>query len=174
MHHWVDRVTEGVGINVGDDRRADAGGAVLDGPNDIAQDAAGTPAPTVLLRPCLAFATLLGVDVAVVAWADGQAGALRPSSPPASGEGQTPLHRLLLGEENALPLTRPIFQGSLCEVARGAGCRVGSAPPRGRQEPKDPRFFGLLAKGLSDGEGMRDNVPAQGAPEGFPGYRRQP
>ena len=64
-HHLMNILTEFVGIKVGDDFIEDAGGSVLHRPNDIEQDAAGDPAPTVVLLPRLTFETLLGVDVAL-------------------------------------------------------------------------------------------------------------
>jgi hypothetical protein len=130
-HHLMHRLTACVGIKVGDDFREDAGGAVRHRPNDIEQDAAGDPAPPAVLLPRLAFETLLGVEWALGERADGQAVALRPSPPPASGQGKAPQPRLIVVEQNELPLTRPLFQGGPFKVAIGQVCRVGIEPTGG-------------------------------------------
>lgn len=125
VHHLVDVVAEFDGIKMGHDFIEDPGGAVLNGPDDIEQDATGDPTPAAVLLPDLAFEALLGVDLALAQGASGQAIALMPSPPAAAGQSKTPKDGLILVEQNDLALACPVFQGGQFEATIGQVGRVG-------------------------------------------------
>jgi hypothetical protein len=130
-HHWMDILTELVGIKVGHDFIENPGGAILHRTDDIEQDATGNATPATALLPGLAFETLLSVDLALTQGAHGEAVALASSPPAASGQGKAPQHGLILIEQDDLVLTRPILQGLQFESAIGQVGGVGIEPTGG-------------------------------------------
>ena len=131
VHHLVDILTEFVGIKMGHNFIEDARGTLRHRADDIEQDAAGEATPATVGLPSLTFEPLLGIDLALAQRAGGQTVALATSPPAAPGQGTTPEHRLILVEQNALALARPIFQGLKCEAAIGQIGRIGIEAARG-------------------------------------------
>ena len=108
VSHWVDVLTEFVGIKLGHEFIEDARGAVLHRPHDMEQHPTGDATPAAVALPGLAFETLLGVDLPLAQRAGGQTVALAAAPPAASGQGKAPQHGLILIEQDELALARPI------------------------------------------------------------------
>jgi hypothetical protein len=72
------------------DRLEEARGALLDGPQDAAQDAAGEAAPRAIVPPGLAFERFVPFDVTRAQWTEGKTGALSPTPPASLGQGTAP------------------------------------------------------------------------------------
>ena len=138
--HLVEILTECVGIKMGHNCIEDARGAILHRADDIEQAAAGEAPPATIGPPGLTCEPLLGIDVALAQRAGGQTVALAASPPAAPGQGKTSEHRLILVEQNALALTRPIFQGLKFEAAIGQIGRIGIEAARGATGAQ-PVFF---------------------------------
>jgi hypothetical protein len=111
------------------------------------QHAASDATPAAVLIPGLAFETLLGVDLALVQWAHGQAVALAAAPPAASRQGKTPQHRLILVEQDNLVLACPIFESLELKAAIGQVCGVG-IEPTGRATVAQRVFLTLGARFL--------------------------
>src|SRR5215472_7701672 len=89
-HHLMDVLTQLLGIKVGHDFIEDFGGAILDGPNDTQQHAAGDPTPGAIAHPRLPFEGLLAFDLALAQGAYGEASALGGAPPARAEEGKAP------------------------------------------------------------------------------------
>jgi hypothetical protein len=72
------------------DRLEEAPGALLDGPQDAAQEAAGEAALRAIVPPGLAFERFVPFDVTRAQWTAGKTGALSPTPPASLGQGTAP------------------------------------------------------------------------------------
>jgi hypothetical protein len=107
---------------VRDALREDLGGAILDGPNDAAQHAAGDTPPRAIRHPRLPFAGLLAFDLTRAPGADGEARTLGSAPPAGAGPRKAPQDGCVCIEQNDLTAT-----SLLCECREvDRGLREGS------------------------------------------------
>jgi hypothetical protein len=106
----------------------DFGGAILDSADDAEQHASSDAAPRAVLHPRLPFVTFLLFDLALAQRACGQAIPLGAAPPAQPGQGKAPHDRFIFIEQDDLPSTCAVLQGSECKRAIGE-------ISRGRIEP---------------------------------------
>jgi hypothetical protein len=130
-HDLMEIVAQLLGIKVRHDFREDFGGALLDGPKDTEQHAAGDTAPGAILHPRLPFEGLLAFKLTLTQWAYGEASTLGCAPPARAGQRKAPPDCFVFIEQNDLIPTGLIFES--CEVDRGIreGSRVRSQAPGG-------------------------------------------
>ena len=121
-HDLMDILAQLLGIKMRHDFVKDFGGAVLDGPNDTEQHAAGDTAPGAILHPRLPFAGLLAFNLTWAQGAEGEASTLGCTPPAGPEQGKPPEDGFIGIEQDDLPAAclvlesgqfqRPIRQGS--------------------------------------------------------------
>ena len=124
-HHLMEILTQLLGIKVGHDFIEDFGGAILDGPNDTQQHAAGDATPRAILQPRLAFEGLSAFDLTLAQRACRDASALGCAPPARAGQRKAPQDRFVFIEQNNLATASPVLQGGKFERAIGESSRVG-------------------------------------------------
>jgi len=130
-HHLMAILTYLLGIKVRDDFREDFGGAILDSADDAEQHAPSEAAPRAGLHPRLPFVTFLLFDLALAQRACGQAIPLGAAPPAQPGQGKAPHDRFIFIEQDDLPATCAVLQGSECKRAIGEISRRGIEPSSG-------------------------------------------
>ena len=105
--------------------------AILDGADDTEQHAAGDTAPRAVLPPRLPFVTFLLFDLALAQRACGQAIPLGAAPPAQPGQGKAPHDRFIFIEQDDLPATCAVLQGSEFKRAIGEISRRGIEPSSG-------------------------------------------
>ena len=130
-HHLMNILAQLLGIKVRHNFIEDFGGTVLDRPNDTQQHAARHTVPRAILQPCLAFETLVALDLTLAQRARGQATALGFAPPTGPRQGKTPQDRFILIKKNNLAPAGLVLQRG--EVERGLSevSGLGREPPRG-------------------------------------------
>ena len=123
-HDLMEILAQLLGIKVRHDFIEDFGGAILDGPNDTAQHAAGDTAPGAILHPRLPFAGLLAFKLTLAQRAYGEASTLGGAPPAGAGQRKAPQDCFVCIEQNDLTPIGLIFESR--EVDRGIreGSRV--------------------------------------------------
>ncbi len=116
---------------MGHDFREDFGGALLDRPKDTEQHAVGDTAPGARASPRLAFEGLLAFDLTLAQRACQEARTLGCAPPARTGQGKAPHDRFVFIEQDELPTTCPVLQGSEFQRALGESSRGGSEPAGG-------------------------------------------
>lgn len=119
MHDLMEILAQLLGIKMGHDLIEDTRRAILDGPDNAEQHAAGDAAPGTILPPRLAFVGLFAFDVALTQGAYGEASARRFAPPARPGEGKAPEDGFVLIEQNDLATAGTVLQGRQCERAIG-------------------------------------------------------
>jgi hypothetical protein len=147
-HHLMDILAQPLRVKMGDELIDDARGAILHGPDDAEQHAAGDPAPGAILPPRLAFQGFLAFDLTRAQRARREAGPLHFAPPARPGQGKTPQDRFIFIEQDNLATAGPILQR--CEFDRSPRqfSRVGSEPSRGTAVAE---IFFLTRRGRSRG-----------------------
>jgi hypothetical protein len=111
-HPWMARGAPALRRQLGDDRRADLGGAIVDSPKHAEPHAAGHAPPTPRASPRLAFAGRCASDVVAAQRPGRQSIALSLAGPPARpGERKTPEDGGIFIEHKALAATGPGLAG---------------------------------------------------------------
>ena len=130
-HPWMARVAHLLGSTVRHDGREDCGGPLLDRPHDPEPPTAGETAPRALASPRGALERCVACALTLTQRAGGEARARGLAPPARAGPGTAPPERGVCRAPQDLATTSPGRQGSAGDSARGAGGRVGSAPPGG-------------------------------------------
>jgi hypothetical protein len=94
-HDLMDILAQFLGIKMRHDLIEDARGTLLDGPQDVEQDAAGDAAPRATVPPALAFERFFPLDLPMAQWTEGKTGALSLTPPASSGQGKAPYDRFI-------------------------------------------------------------------------------
>ena len=119
-HHWMEILTQLLGIKGRHDFIEDFGDARLDRPNDTEQRAPRDTAPGARAHPRLPFEGLLAFALRLTqrACQEARPRGFAPSARP--GQGKAPHDRCVFIEHDALPATGSVLQGGERKRARGA------------------------------------------------------
>jgi hypothetical protein len=147
-HHLMDILAQPLRIKMGHDLIEDFRGAVLDGPDDAEQHAAGDAAPRAILHPRLTFERLFTFELALAQGTDREASALGFAPPAGPRQGKPPEDGFIFIEQNDLATASPILQRGEFERSPRQLSGVGSESPR-RTAVAD--VFFLTRRGRSRG-----------------------
>src|SRR2546426_8177585 len=130
-HHLMQILAQLLSITVRHNFREDFGGPVLDRPYDTQQHAARHTVPRAIRQPCLAFETLVALDLTLAQRARGQATALGFAPPTGPRQGKTPQDRFILIKKNHLAPAGLVLQRGEGERGISEVSGLGREPPRG-------------------------------------------
>src|SRR5262245_51066806 len=130
-HHWVQILSQLLGLKVRHNFRADCGSPILDCPQDAAQPTARDPAPGAIAEPRLAVAGFIACALTLPQGTRAQTRARGGAPPAGAGQGKAPEARFVCREPNDLAPARPVLEGRQVERARGEVGGVGIEAPSG-------------------------------------------